>query len=56
MKMRLTHNYEGGQSLSAVAHEIGFIVSAVNTVGKDAVHTKDHVNLNTLFFILGICI
>jgi hypothetical protein len=36
--------YEGGQSLSAIAHEIGLAVSTVKTIMKDASHIKEHVN------------
>jgi hypothetical protein len=36
------------ESFPAVAHELGFVVSAVNTIVKDAALIKEHVNL---FFV-----
>jgi hypothetical protein len=38
MKIRMISKYECGQSLSATACELGFVVSTVNTVLKDITH------------------
>jgi hypothetical protein len=35
--------YEGGRSLSAVALELGFVVSTANPSVEDAAHIKEHV-------------
>jgi hypothetical protein len=43
MKIRIIHKYEGGQSLSAISRELGFAVSTVNTIVKDAARIKEHV-------------
>jgi hypothetical protein len=48
MKMRIMHKYECGQSLSAVAHELGFAVLHVNTTMKDAAHIKEHVKATSM--------
>jgi transposase-like protein len=42
MKTKIIRKYEGGQSLSAVARELGFAVSTVNTIVKDAARIKEH--------------
>jgi hypothetical protein len=43
MKIRMIHKY-GGQSLSAVACELGFAISTANTIVKDAACITEHVN------------
>jgi hypothetical protein len=41
--MRMINKFESGQSLSAIACELDFEVSFVNTIGKDAAHMKEYV-------------
>jgi hypothetical protein len=43
MKIRIICKYEGRQSLSAIAHELGFAISTVNTIFKDAACIIEHV-------------
>jgi transposase-like protein len=43
MKIRIIRKYEGGQSLTAISRELGFAVSTVNTIVKDAARIKEHV-------------
>jgi transposase-like protein len=43
MKMKMIKKYEGGQSLSATARELGFSASTVNTIVKDADRIKEHL-------------
>jgi hypothetical protein len=40
MKMRMIHKYEGGQRLSAIACELGFVVSSLNTIMKGTAMMK----------------
>jgi hypothetical protein len=41
MKVRMVHKYEGGLNLSVIARELGFVVSTVNAVVKDAARVKE---------------
>jgi hypothetical protein len=43
MKIRMILKYEGGQSLSATRHELGFAVSIMNTIMKDIPHIKEYM-------------
>jgi hypothetical protein len=43
MKIRIICTYQGGQSLSVIAHEHGLMVSTVNTIMQDAAHIKEYV-------------
>jgi hypothetical protein len=43
MKIRMVHRYECGQILFAISCVLGFMVSTVNTIVKDAAHMKEHV-------------
>jgi transposase-like protein len=43
MKIKMIKKYEGGQSLSAIARELGLSASTVNTTVKDADRIKEHV-------------
>jgi hypothetical protein len=43
MRIRMTRIYAGGQSLSAIACELGSVLSAVNTIMKDAASMKEYV-------------
>jgi hypothetical protein len=54
MKIRMIHKYEGGQSLSAIAHELSFVVSTVNPAVKDAPHVKKHVSF--IFHLINVCL
>jgi hypothetical protein len=42
MKIRMIHKYEGGQCLSAITCEFGFVELSVNAIVKDGAHTKEH--------------
>jgi hypothetical protein len=42
IKIRMVCKYERGQSLSAIAHELGCTVSTMNTNGIDAACVKEH--------------
>ena len=42
-KMKMIKKFETGQSLSAIARELGLSVSTVNTIVKDADRIKEHV-------------
>jgi DNA-directed RNA polymerase specialized sigma24 family protein len=43
MKTKMIKKYEEGQSLSAIARELGLSASTVNTTVKDADRMKEHV-------------
>jgi hypothetical protein len=47
MKLRLC-KYEGGNILSTVAHELGFVISTVNIIVKDAARLKGHVKITAM--------
>jgi hypothetical protein len=42
----MIHKCEGGESLSAAVHEFSFMISAMNSIVKDAARIKDHVERN----------
>jgi transposase-like protein len=48
MKIRVICKYESGRSLSAIPLELGFTISTVNTIVKDATHVKEHMNGTTV--------
>jgi hypothetical protein len=45
--------YEGGQILSVITLEPGFVVSAVNIIMKDGACMKEHVNF--IFHLVYVC-
>jgi hypothetical protein len=53
-KIRVIHKYECGQSVSAIARELGFAVSTLNTIIEDAVHITEHVNFT--FHLIHVCV
>jgi hypothetical protein len=56
MKIRMVHTStcEGGQSLFAVACELGFVVSTVNPIMKDATCIKVHPNFQLIHACLSV--
>jgi hypothetical protein len=44
MKRRMIHKYEGGQILCAISPELGFAVSTVITIVKDATEFKGDIS------------
>jgi hypothetical protein len=46
MKIGMICKYEGGQSLSRIAHDLGYVVSTVNNNVKQDACRKDHMNFN----------
>jgi hypothetical protein len=44
MKIGMILKYKGRQSLSAIARELGFVVSTVNIIVKNAAPIKENVN------------
>jgi hypothetical protein len=53
MKTRMIHKYEGGKNVSAIACELGFALSTVNTIMKDAARIKEW--LEELLMWEGYC-
>jgi hypothetical protein len=41
VKVRMVYKCESGKRISAVPPELGFMVSALNSIIKDAVHIKE---------------
>lgn len=48
----MIHKHEGGQSLTATVHELGFAVSTVKTVVKDAARINEYVNF--IFYLAHV--
>jgi hypothetical protein len=41
MKIKMIHEYEGGQCLFAIVCNLGFVVSTVNIIMKDSAYLKE---------------
>jgi hypothetical protein len=54
MKIKVRCKYKSGQILSTTALELGFSVSTVNTIMKDAAHIKEHVKITAMIMLMII--
>jgi hypothetical protein len=50
----MIYKYEGGQSLPAIAYELGFVISTVNIVIKDAARIKKQGNF--ILSLVHVCL
>ena len=41
-KMKIIHKHEGGQTITSIAHELGYAPSTINTIVKDAACIREH--------------